>query len=56
MDCLDRTNYVQSRIALMVVKMFLERYSHESVNSLCKEGKLVDLPVNLQYPVARGFN
>ena len=46
LDCLDRTNYVQSRIALRVVKMFLERYSREEVNSLCKEGMLLDFPVN----------
>lgn len=56
LDCLDRTNYVQSRIAVKSTKMFLERFSHEEIHSLCQEGHLLDFPVNEQYPLAKGFS
>ena len=28
LDCLDRTNYVQSRVAVRVVKLFLMKFGH----------------------------
>ena len=46
LDCLDRTNYVQSRIARKVCKMFMERYSSEIINSMVRDKELLDLPVN----------
>jgi hypothetical protein len=46
LDCLDRTNYVQSRIALKVLKMFVERFSNEATHTLCHERGLLDFPVN----------
>ena len=56
LDCLDRTNYVQSRVALRACRHFLERFSNEATNSLIKDKQLLDFPVNEQYPLLRGFN
>lgn len=56
LDCLDRTNYIQSRVGLRTVKHFIERFSREEIHSLCKEKRLLDLPVNDLYPLLRGFN
>lgn len=56
LDCLDRTNYIQSRIGLKAVKHFIERFSHEEIHSLSKEKRLLDMPVNDLYPLLRGFN
>jgi synaptojanin len=56
LDCLDRTNYIQSRIGLRAVKHFVERFGQEEVHSLSIDGKLLSMPINNEFPLLKGFN
>jgi inositol-1,4,5-trisphosphate 5-phosphatase len=56
LDCLDRTNYVQSRLALRHFKLFLGRFGDGLTMKLVLNRQLLDLPVNENYPILKGFN
>jgi hypothetical protein len=53
---LDRTNYIQSRLALKVLKAFLIQFGGKQAEELIRAKKLLDLPVNMDYPLLMGFN
>jgi inositol-1,4,5-trisphosphate 5-phosphatase len=56
LDCLDRTNYVQSRLALRNLRLFLTRFGDTQTLNLISARKLLDFPVNEEFPILKGFN
>jgi hypothetical protein len=56
LDCLDRTNYVQSRLALRALRTFLGQFVGRETHELIEEKRLLDLPVNEEYPLLGGFS
>lgn len=56
LDCLDRTNYVQSRLALRTLRNFLLGFAGHETEELISQKRLLDLPVNEAFPLLGGFN